>query len=131
MELVLEAELYSPSIDEERNYVDRMPPTIAHGIRCPCGSRRDKVYNTSQVFQHHIKTKHHQDWLRDLNLNKVNHYRENEELKRIVQTQKMIISKLEKKNKNQLALIGHLSQKQMETEQQMNMANINLIDMDI
>ena len=62
MELVTEPETYLPSIDDTSNYIDKIPPftTIKHGIRCPCGSRKDKVYDSHTVFSQHIKTKTHQ-----------------------------------------------------------------------
>ena len=56
MELVIEPGIYSPSIDETGNYIDRIPKLSKNeGINCPC-SRKDKIYNFSQ----HMKTKCHQ-----------------------------------------------------------------------
>jgi hypothetical protein len=109
MELVTEPDLYSPSINDIGNYVDKIPSftplrmsnaqsashrslitahfvgvlnvqrcnNIKHGLRCPCGSRKDKTYDTHSIFASHIKTKKHQSWLVDLNLNKTNFYLEN------------------------------------------------------
>jgi hypothetical protein len=59
MELVTELDIYSPSIDEIGNYVDKIPSfiTIKHGIRCPCGSRKNKVYETHGIFSNHVKSK--------------------------------------------------------------------------
>jgi hypothetical protein len=113
MELALEAEIYCPSVDEEHNYVDKMPPTIVHGIRCPCGSRKDKVYVSSALFNNHCKTKHHLTWIKELNLNKINHYKENEELKKTVQSQRIIISQLEKEIINKLRAIDFITQQLM------------------
>jgi len=125
MEITLEAELYCPSIDENRNYVDKIPPTIIHGIRCPCGSRKDKVYITPALFGVHLKTKHHQIWLNELNLNKVNHYRENEDLKKTVQSQRMIISQLEKEILSKLRAIDYLTQQLMaKTIKESEVANL-------
>jgi len=125
MELTLEPEIYCPSIDENRNYVDKIPPTIIHGIRCPCGSRKDKVYITSGLFCVHLKTKHHQTWLNELNLNKVNHYRENEELKQTVQSQRIIISQLEKEILAKLRAIDYLTQQLMaKTAKETEIANL-------
>ena len=75
MELATEPDLYSPSIDSLGNYIDKIPSfnNIKHGLRCPCGSRKDKVYDTYSTFSAHTKTKTHQKWLNDLNLNKANH----------------------------------------------------------
>jgi len=113
MELTVEAEIYSPSIDENRNFVDKIPPSIIHGIRCPCGSRKDKVYIAASLFNTHTKSKHHQTWLNELNLNKTNYYRENEELKQTVQNQRIIISQLEKEVLSKLRAIDYLTQQLM------------------
>ena len=97
MDLVTDPDTYSPTLDDMGNYIDKIPPfTIKHGIRCPCGSRKDHVYTTYSIFYQHIKTKTHQKWLQDVNLNKRNYYIENEELKTTVQQQRMIIATLEK-----------------------------------
>jgi hypothetical protein len=125
MELTVEAEIYCPSIDENRNYVDKIPPSIVHGIRCPCGSRKNKVYVTATSFSEHLKCAHHQDWLKELNLNKVNHYRENEELKKTVHNQRMIISQLEKEVLAKLRAIDYLTQQLMaKTAAQTEVANL-------
>ena len=82
MELTTDPELYSPSIDNNGNYIDNISSlNMKYGIRCPCGSRKDKIYNTHSIFASHIKTNHHQKWLANLNLNKANYYVENEQLK--------------------------------------------------
>jgi len=109
MELALEAEIYCPSIDENQNYVDKIPPSIVQGLRCPCGSRRDKVYITAALFKEHIKRKHHQVWLNELNNNKTNYYKENEELKKTIQNQRIIISRLEKEISTKSNTINFLS----------------------
>jgi hypothetical protein len=98
MELVTEPDLYSPSIDDKGNYVDKIPSfaRIKKGLSCPCGARKDKVYETYSVFSGHIKTKNHQKWLENLNLNKANYYIENEQLKETLQNQRIIIAKMEK-----------------------------------
>jgi hypothetical protein len=56
MELVTEPDTYMPSMDNSGNYIDNIPP-IKHGIRCPCGSRKDKSYDSHSLFAGHIKTK--------------------------------------------------------------------------
>ena len=65
MELVVEPDLYSPNIDENGNYIDKIPSfhIIKKGIMCPCGCRKDKVYDSVGVFSAHTKTKAHQKWL--------------------------------------------------------------------
>ena len=47
MELVVESDVYTPSIDATGNYIDKIPVlTKNEGIHCPC-SRKDKIYNFS------------------------------------------------------------------------------------
>lgn len=112
MELVTEPDIYSPSIDDMGNYIDKIPffANIKYGIRCPCGCRKDKVYETYNIFSQHVKTKAHQKWLQGLNLNKANYYIENEELKIIIQQQRMVIAKLEKDLQNKIMTIDFLTQ---------------------
>ena len=111
MELVTEPELYSPIIDDNGNYIDKIPyPFILKkGIQCPCGSRTDKIYNTYSMFSAHIKTKHHQKWLAGMNTNKANYYIENESLKQTVQNQRLIIANLEKEIQKKVMTIDYLA----------------------
>jgi len=112
MELITEPDTYSPNIDNNGNYIDKIPSfgNLKHGIRCHCGSRKQKVYETYGVFAQHIKTKTHQKWLEELNLNKANYYIENEELRTTVRQQQMIIAKLEKDLQNKIMTIDFLTQ---------------------
>ena len=95
MEIATQAEMYSPSIDDQGNYIDKIS-TFMYGIRCPCGSRKDKVYESSSVFTTHTKTKCHQNWLKSVNLQKANYYTECEHLKETVKTQRIVIANLQK-----------------------------------
>jgi hypothetical protein len=123
-EITTEAELYSPSIDNTGNYIDRVPP-FSKGIRCPCGSRKDKIYDTVGIFSAHIKTKHHQRWLQTLNLNKANYYLENEQMKETLQMQRLIIARMEKELNSRLLTIDYLT-KQLTVGQE---CATNLIDL--
>uniref|UniRef100_A0A6C0HWF3 Uncharacterized protein n=1 Tax=viral metagenome TaxID=1070528 RepID=A0A6C0HWF3_9ZZZZ len=111
MDLIIEPDIYSPSIDEHGNYIDKIPSNanMKLGLRCPCGCRKDKVYETPSVFSSHIKTKSHQKWLADLNLNKANYYVENEKLRETIHNQKMVIAKLEKDVVNRNMTIDFLT----------------------
>jgi inner membrane protein involved in colicin E2 resistance len=111
MELVTEPDVYSPSIDNNGNYIDIIPSfnIINKGVSCPCGSRKGKIYETHTVFSNHIKTKCHQKWLSNLNLNKANYYIENENLKETIQTQRVVIAKLEKDLNTKLLTIDYLT----------------------
>jgi hypothetical protein len=131
MELVTEPDTYSPSIDDNGNYIDKIPPfaSIKHGMRCPCGSRKDKVYETSSIFSQHIKSKAHQKWLQGLNLNKANYYIQNEDLKTTIQQQRIIIAKLEKELQNKIMTIDFLTQ-QLASKSTNQKVVSNLLDFD-
>ena len=106
MELVDETDDYTPSIDATCNYIDKIPVlTKNEGIHCPC-SRKDKIYNFSQ----HIKTKCHQSWLKTINLNRLNYFMENMELRNTVSNQKLIIARMEKELNVKMMTIDCLSQ---------------------
>jgi hypothetical protein len=123
-EIATQAELYAPSIDSLGNYIDRIPP-FQRGIRCPCGSRKDKIYDTVGIFSSHIKSKHHQRWLEAVNSNKANYYVESEHMKETVQMQRLIIAKMEKELNSRLLTIDYLT-KQLTVGQQ---CETNLIDL--
>ena len=112
MELIVESDIYAPTMDDLGNYIDKIPSFIhlPCGLRCPCGSRKDKVYETSALFSSHIKTKKHKSWLISVNLNKTNYYVENEKLKETIQNQKMIIATYEKALNNKKLIIHSLLQ---------------------
>ena len=106
MELIVEPDIYIPSIDENGNYVDKIPIlSKTEGIHCPC-SRKDKIYNFSQ----HMKTKCHQSWLKTINLNKTNYFMENMELRNTLSNQKLIIARMEKELNTKMIIIDCLTQ---------------------
>lgn len=98
MDLSLESDIYEPCIGDDGNYSDYLPPSskFKNGLRCPCGARKDHVFDTRPSFANHIKTKTHLKWLSDLNTNKINHFSECEKLKDVVNSQKLIIAQMEK-----------------------------------
>lgn len=108
MEITLTPDTYMPVIDDSGRYSDKIP-IIKHGISCPCGTRRDKVYNTQQ-FRTHINTKGHQKWLQTLNNNKTNYYVQLLEMKEIVSQQKIQLARLENQLKTKLLTIDMLAQ---------------------
>ena len=112
MELAIEPDIYSPSVDEKGNYIDKIPSfsLIKNGLLCPCGSRKDKYYQSHSSFSTHTKTKNHQTWLSNINLNKVNYYIENEKMMENIQNQRLIIAKLEKEINNKNMTISYLTQ---------------------
>lgn len=112
MELTTEPDIYAPSIDIAGNYIDNISifNTAKNGLRCPCGSRKGKIYNSYAIFSAHIKTNCHQKWLANLNLNKANYYVENEQLRNTIQNQRMIIAQLDKEVQNKNMTIDYLTQ---------------------
>jgi hypothetical protein len=113
MELVTEPDTYSPNMDEKGNYTDKVPSfhinALATGLRCPCGTRKDKIYTSHATFTAHIKTKTHEKWLQDLNTNKANFYIENQKLRDVVHSQKIMIGKLELELTNKNMTIDYLT----------------------
>lgn len=128
MELAVQAELYYPILNEEHNYIDKTPFNIMHGIRCPCSLQKDKVFITHYLFNAHTKSKRHQAWLMELNMNKINHIKENEELKKTVENQRKIISQMEKEGVNNLRTINYLTQQVMKLSLRDEVAVTNLLD---
>jgi hypothetical protein len=129
-ELVLQPDVYSPSIDNAGNYIDKAPSFIhiKKGLTCPCGARKDKVYETYATFSAHTKSKMHQKWLEQLNLNRANYYAENEVLKETLQNQRLVIAKMEKELQNKSMTIDYLTQQLTLTLGCKTVTN--LIDMD-
>lgn len=98
MDLILESDIYEPSIGENGNYIDCLPPSskFTNGLKCPCGARKDHVFDNRPSFATHIKSKTHVKWLTELNANKMNYFTECEKLKEVINSQKLIIAHLEK-----------------------------------
>ena len=130
MDLSLESDIYEPNIDDNGNYTDYLPPSskFKNGLRCPCGARKDHVFDSRSSFSIHIKTKTHQKWLTDLNTNKMNFYSECEKLKEVVNSQKIIIAKLEKEINTKLKTIDYLTQQLMSKESDNNVIDLLSFD---
>ena len=76
MDLSLESDIYEPCINDDGNYSDYLPPSskFKNGLKCPCGARKDHVFDSRSSFGIHVKSKTHQKWLHDLNTNKMNYF---------------------------------------------------------
>lgn len=111
MELQTEPDTYTPSVNHLGNYIDVIPSfnNIKNGLRCPCGARKGKTYVTQSLFSAHTKTKVHQTWIENLNLNKANHYIECENLKSIVKDQRVVIAQLDRDIQNKNLTIDYLT----------------------
>lgn len=130
MDLIVESDIYSPIIDDKGNYIDKIPSfnNLKNGLRCPCGTRKDKTYDCTSYFATHIKTKTHQKWLTDMNANKSNFYTENVQLKDTIMNQRFIIAKLEKEINVKIKTIDYLTQQLVSKEPCIQVTN--LLDFD-
>lgn len=113
MDLIVDSDIYEPCIDENSNYSDYLPSSnkFKNGLRCPCGSRKEHVFDTRQSFASHIKTKTHLKWISDLNSNKMNYFTENIKLNETIMNQKLIIARMQRENDENIKLIAHLTKK--------------------
>ena len=130
MDLATTPDIYCPTIDENGNYIDKVP--FFHnksGVICPCFARKDKVYDNWGSFNIHIKSKKHMKWLETVNLNKANYYTENIKLNETIINQRQIIAKMEKDMNNQSQLILYLTEQL--SKKNMNTTTVNdLLDFD-
>ena len=131
MDLAIEPDIYSPSINDKGDYVDKFPyfNTLKNGLRCPCSARKGKTYDCASYFTNHIKTKTHQKWLADINANKSNYFTENIQLKETINNQKIIIARLEREINVKYKTIDYLTQ-QLVSKDECNNAVTNLLDFD-
>ena len=129
MDLSLETDIYEPNVDNENNYCDYYPPSskFYNGLRCPCGARKDHIFDSRSSFISHTKTKTHQKWISDLNSNKMNYFTECEKLKDTVNSQKIIIARLEKEINTHKHTILSLAQ-QLSTKN--NECSVDLLSFD-
>ena len=114
MDLALTPDIYSPGVNECGDYIDCIP-TIHNGIYCPCGARKDKIYETKHKFSLHIKTKHHVTWLKSLNTNKMNYFVETLKHIETIEAQRKLINQLEDTIKKHKVTIEYLAGELAET----------------
>ena len=109
MDITTTPSIYTPSVDENGNYIDNIYIT-QNGLYCPCGSRKDKIYENTNTFRIHTKSKCHQKWLTILNQNKANYYVEMLQNKELVENQKKIIAELENQIHKKTLTIDYLTE---------------------
>ena len=130
MDLLIEPDIYEPTIDENGNYLPSSSK-FNNGVRCSCGSRKEHVFHNRQSFRTHIKSQTHQKWIENLNANKMNYFSENIKLNENVSNQKLIIAKLQRENDEYAKLIVHLTKKiEMKENSNISISNIDLINFD-
>lgn len=131
MDITTTPDMYTPSVDNNGNYVDHIP-VIKHGLFCPCGSRKDKIYENASKFSSHIKTKIHQKWLIILNDNKANYYMESLKYKEISENQQKIITRFEQQLQQKSLTIDYLTEQLVRNKnipQNTNTDLLNLLDL--
>lgn len=113
MDLIVDSDIYEPCLGDDGIYSDYLSSSsrFKNGLRCPCGTRKEHIFDNRQSFNVHIKSKTHIKWLADLNSNKMNHYTENIKLNDTISNQKLIIAKLQRENDENIKLIAHLTKK--------------------
>ena len=126
MEISLTPDIYAPIVDDNGNYVDKIP-FMKRGIYCLCGSRKDKIYENSSKFSTHMKTKCHQKWLEHLNQNKANYYVEVLKSKEIIENQQKIIQQLENQLQKKILTIDYLTE-QLTLKTNYKTLSIDLLD---
>lgn len=116
--IALDVDIYEPNTDIDGNYADYIPSSrcFINGLRCPCGARKDHIFNSKPSFASHTKSKTHIKWVSDMNSNKHNYYAECERLKELVNSQKLIIAKLEKDVYVKLKTIDYLTNQLMQKD---------------
>jgi hypothetical protein len=103
MDIACEPDLYCPGIDANGNFIDSVGPVSKYGMRCPCACRKDKVYDSHALFVSHTKTKAHQAWLSNININKSNLFVQCKKLEDTVAQQQRIIAE----QANKIAQLEH------------------------
>lgn len=126
MEITITPDTYTPSVDNNGNYIDNIP-IIKNGLFCPCGSRKDKTYENATKFATHIKSKSHQKWLIILNQNKANYYVEMLRNKELVENQQKIITQLENQLHKKTLTIDYLTD-QLTSKTRQLVSTIDLLD---
>jgi len=132
MDLAQQAEVYVPSVGEDGTYIDLIPSSAVFssaGIRCGCGSRKDKVFLSRAQFVAHTKTKVHQSWLKHLFRENANYYAKLQELEKVVQSQKVMIGRLEIEVKNRDVTIHTLISQYANKEKNMDIPTENLLEL--
>jgi hypothetical protein len=127
MDITITPDTYTPSVDNDGNYIDKIP-IIKNGLFCPCGSRKDKSYENATKFASHIKTKSHQNWLLSLNQNKANYYVEMLMKKELIENQQKIIAQLENQLHKKILTIDYLTE-QLTSKTNQHVCTMDLLDL--
>lgn len=132
MSITVQPDIYVPGIDDNGNYTDNLPSHSIFtngGIKCTCGTRKDKIYSTKTQFLAHIKTKTHKEWLCQLSKEHLNYYSNLKKAEEVIHSQKIIISRLEQNISKQDVIINILTEKISKLNNSVNCQDYNLIDL--
>lgn len=94
MSISVEPDVYCPSINELGNYIDFIPNFKNGGYYCECGSIKNKIYKNKDSLRQHFKSLKHIQWIKHLNNNKINYYKENILLKETIKSQQIMLTQL-------------------------------------
>jgi alpha-N-acetylglucosamine transferase len=130
MELIVDSDIYIPGMDQQGNYIDSATSQSRYpnGIKCPCGSRKDKTYYAGPVFTAHTKTKSHQKWIDQLNASKMNYYSETLKQADTIHSQKLVIANLSRTLEIKNKLIEILSEQLVDSNKTPSITVNNLLD---
>ena len=96
MDIAITADIYCPTIDEDK-YTDHFPYIAkGAGMKCPCNGCT-RTYTSKSRFRIHTESLCHKKWIADLNANRENHYKRLIEAENNVKTQRLIIAQLTNK----------------------------------
>lgn len=132
MSLAIQPDIYVPGVDDNGNYTDNIPLQnifINGGIKCPCGTRKDKIYSTKTQFLSHIKTKTHKEWLYQLSKEHLNYYSKLIKAEEVIHSQKIIIARLEQSISQKDVIINSLTEKITKLSIPDTYEDYNLIDL--
>ena len=136
MEMVLEPEIYTPSVDDNGTYINHLPSKeiVRLGVRCPCGSRKNMIFKNTSNLNKHFDCEKHKSWLKNLNLNKLNHYNELIKTKEIIDQQKEQLIKLKQEIQEKNTIIinqaKQLVEQNINQNVNQNVTTVNLLELD-
>jgi hypothetical protein len=118
MELATEPDVYAPIMNNEGEYIDKVPPlhSMKNGMYCPCGGRVNKTYNTTTSMKQHFTRTCHKQWIVQLNNNKTNYYVECNNLRQTVRNQQIIIQQMELEMMKKQRMIEFIQNELMEAK---------------
>ena len=108
---------YEPSVNEEGQYVDHLPPPMDKYIKCYCGS--NTLFPTLTNLKSHFKTDKHTKHLDFLNTQQKNHLMELNKYKRLSKSQQQLIQQQQDMISTHEVQIETLSKKDFESKQKM------------